>query len=79
MKCKKGYEIQVLHCGMGYYIGTFSEEGPYCRISAQYWKKKENAEKALAAMNFKDRAYAMEVQFCNGGRGCLCNVKKKNV
>lgn len=75
--CRKGFEIQVLSSGAGYYIGTFDpKEGPNCRISKDYWKKKEDAVKALESMSFVDRSYAIENEFCHEGRGCLENEEQ---
>lgn len=66
-KCRKGYEIQVLRSGAGYYIGTVDEDGcPYCRLSVEYSKTADGCKNMVA-----DRGYAMETQFCNGGMGCL--------
>ena len=65
MKCRRGYEIQVLQSGAGYYLGTFGEDGPQCRISTGYAKTRELAEKNL----IPDRV-CMENMFCNGGMGC---------
>lgn len=65
--CRKGYEIKALKSGAGYYLGTVDEDGlPYCRISIEYAKTEEEAKKLLC-----DRTYAMEVQFCNEGKGCF--------
>lgn len=65
--CRRGHEIQVLKSGAGYYIGTVDEEGfPYCRISAGYSKTAEGCKDLV-----EDRAYAMEIWFCNGNKGCL--------
>ena len=63
--CRRGYEIQVLRSGAGYYLGTVDEEGfPNCRISSGYAKTRELAENLLP-----DRV-CMENTFCNGGEGC---------
>lgn len=66
MKCKKGYEIQVLRSGAGYYLGTVDELGfPNCRVSIDYARTREEAEKYL----IPDRV-CEENLFCNGYTGC---------
>lgn len=65
-KCKKGYELQAIRSGAGYYLGTVDEDGcPNCRVSSGYAKTKELAEKTL----IPDRMCA-ENMFCNGYTGC---------
>ena len=74
--CHKGFEIQVLRSGAGYYIGTVdSEDGsPYCRLSVNYYPTAAAAQKDLDSLSFEDRAYADEIRFCNEGRGCLQSI-----
>ena len=71
--CHKGFEIQVLRSGAGYYIGTVdSEDGsPYCRLSVNYYPTAAAAQKDLDSLSFEDRGYADEIRFCNEGSGCL--------
>ena len=67
-KCKKGYEIQTLRSAAGWYLGTLDEEGfPNCRISTQYAKTAEDAEKLL----MDRQTNCGENEFCNGGNGCF--------
>ena len=68
MKCIKGYEVQPLKSGAGWYLGTLDEEGlPNCRISTRYAKTKEEAEELPA-----DRqTNCIENEWCNGGCGCF--------
>lgn len=67
MKCKKGYELKVLSGNLaGYYIGTVDEEGPYYRLSEEYYKSRDIAQQALDTRAFTVRN-AMEVAFCSGG------------
>jgi len=67
MKCVRGYDIEVLRSGAGYYIGTRDDIGlPNCRISNQYAKNSKDAEDLPM-----DRQNNMENCYCNGGRGCF--------
>lgn len=66
--CKRGFTIQVLRSGAGYYLGTLDKDGcPYCRISTGYSKTYDDALKELKC----DRTYASETLWCNGGTGCF--------
>lgn len=66
-KCRKGYEVKILKSAAGYYLGTLDEDGcPNCRISSGYAETEEKAKDL-----FYDRYYAMEVFYCNGGKGCF--------
>lgn len=69
-KCKKGLEVSVLKCFSGYYIGTFDEEGPYCRLSEGYYPSQERAEKALEDRSFAERD-CIENNHCNGFSRCF--------
>lgn len=40
-------QVQVLQSAAGFYIGTFSEEGPFSRESFEYFKTRDEAEAAL--------------------------------
>ena len=66
-KCVRGYEVQILKSGAGFYIGTLDEDGfPMCRMSNEYAKTHKQAIETLWA----DRT-CMENMFCNGGMGCM--------
>lgn len=40
--------LQVCRSAAGYYLGTLTEEGePYSRESEEYWRSREEAERAL--------------------------------
>ncbi|ALD41917.1 TPA: hypothetical protein ACH9RZ_005718 [Escherichia coli] len=39
--------LEILKSGRGYYIGTQCSEGPVSRESEEYFKKYEQAERAL--------------------------------
>jgi hypothetical protein len=41
--------LQVLCSAGGHYLGTFDDEGPVSRESAEYWPTEAAAAKALAA------------------------------
>ena len=70
-KCVNGFELQVLKSPAGYYIGTLTEEGlPGCRVSVIYYKKKEDADRALADSSYTVRD-CIENNYCSKGRGCI--------
>ena len=69
MICRKGREVRVLQAN-SYYIGTADEEGPYCRISEQYYPSKAEAQNALEKNEYSQRNTA-ENYFCNDGLGCF--------
>lgn len=67
MKCRKGFEIKPCKSAAGWYMGTLDEMGrPNCRLSTRYAATAEEAAKLPL-----DRDYAMEVDFCNNGEGCI--------
>ena len=70
MKCIKDYEIKVMQSGAGYYIGTTEDGCPYCRLSADYYSTRAEAEQAMRELSFMPRVAAENI-FCNGGAGCL--------
>lgn len=48
--------LEVLRSAAGFYIGRFCQEvGPIERVSARYWKTKEEAEAALKSGNWPTR------------------------
>lgn len=68
MKCKHGYEIQVLHSSKGYYRGTVDSEGvPNCRISRCYAFRKDDAEN----LPLDRQLNCIENEYCNRGNGCF--------
>ena len=67
----KGRNVEVCKSG-AYYIGTFDEDGPYCRLSQEYYKTREEAQEALDNRTFTERTSSMEIEFCRGGcASCL--------
>lgn len=75
MKCTKGFKLEALRCGAGYYIGTRDDDGlPNCRISDGYFKDQSMAQEALDSMMFRIRCCA-ENEFCSNGRGCVLLVQ----
>lgn len=50
-------ELQVLYSAAGFYIGTWSEAGPYTRESREYWPRRTQAEKALKNRDWTQRDY----------------------
>lgn len=74
VKCKKGYVIKILDCNAGFYIGTWDrEEGPNCRLSARYYKTKEEAADLLKNGGWTTRSQSVENLFCNGGDCEFCH------
>lgn len=70
-RCKQGKEVKVFHSAAGFYIGTFDDEGPYCRLSVEYYKDRDKAQTALDNRTFTERE-TPEIMFCNGSnRKCL--------
>ena len=72
MICRQGREVRVLQSN-GWYIGTTDEDGPYCRVSGQYWPSREAAQDALGKGKFSQRD-CVENNFCNGGNGCFDSI-----
>lgn len=65
-KCARGYEIEVLRSGAGYYLGTVDEIGcPNCRITNYFADRDELLNSA-----FVERK-CPENDFCNKSCGCL--------
>lgn len=52
-----GYYLanKVCKSGAGYYIGTWSEEGPCSRESEEYFRTRKEAENALQTENWTQR------------------------
>jgi len=69
-RCTQNKEIQVLLSGAGFYIGTTEDGMPFCRLSVEYFKKREEADTALEKKTYTVRK-CMEGDFCNEGKGCL--------
>lgn len=47
--------LQVYCSAAGFYIGTYSERGPFTRESEEYWRKEDQAEQALATGKWTQR------------------------
>lgn len=54
--CGVKLELQVLHSGAGYYIGTFCNCGPYSRESG-YYGTREQAQADLQTFTLRDMRY----------------------
>lgn len=65
-RCKQGLEVKAYSSGAGYYLGTYDEDGPRCRISSGYAKTEAEALETLCY----DRQSAEENRFCNGCGNC---------
>ncbi|CAB5682073.1 hypothetical protein ABE607_17495 [Comamonas aquatica] len=44
----KKLPLKVYRSNAGFYIGTYSDEGPFTRESVEYFRKEEQADHALA-------------------------------
>ena len=63
-------KLEILESNAGYYIGTLGDsDGPFCRLSTQYWK---DADAAMAALlgSFDKRSWQCkgcpQKVFCEG-------------
>lgn len=69
MKCVRNSEVKIMKSGAGYYLGTeFFDRYtnamlPWCRLSEQYWRTAEEAQKALLENDFTERK-CIENIFC---------------
>lgn len=67
MKCINGFEIKPLKSAAGWYMGTTTEEGfPNCRVTANYYNTKEEAEFHMK----HDYRYCEENNWCSHGLSC---------
>lgn len=55
--CGERLPLQVCHSAAGFYIGTWDDEGPCSRESAEYFRTEEAAQTALQSGNWTQRAY----------------------
>ncbi len=55
--CDKELELGVYGSGAGFYIGTFSDEGPCSRESNEYFRTREKAVAALANGEWTQKQY----------------------
>lgn len=53
----KTLELQVLQSYAGFYLGTFTEDGPFTRESQEYWKTEAMAKEALDAGRWTQKQY----------------------
>ena len=70
MRCRKGHDVEVLHSGAGYYMGTKEDGEPFCRITRHYAGTAEEA--ALLPLN---RQFSPENAACNSNGGCVACYK----
>ncbi|GKS73299.1 hypothetical protein AVME950_00405 [Acidovorax sp. SUPP950] len=47
--------LEVCRSAAGFYLGTYTDRGPFTRESLEYWRKKEQAENALATGEWTQR------------------------
>lgn len=53
--CDVELEVQVLRCGIGFFIGTCNESGLVTRESAEYYRSSDGAAMDLANNSFVQR------------------------
>lgn len=53
----KKLPVEVLRSNAGFYLGTFSESGPFTRESNEYFRKEEQAKHALANGQWTQKEY----------------------
>jgi hypothetical protein len=50
--------LEVCYSARGFYLGTYVDDEPYSRESAEYWTTREAAEAALAGGQWTQRQWA---------------------
>lgn len=55
--CGKEYPMEILQSAAGFYLGTYSDSGPFTRESMQYWPTREKAKKAWDSGRWTQRTY----------------------
>lgn len=55
--CKKTLPLQVCRSNAGFYIGTYSEDGPCSRESVEYFRKEADAHDAMRVGNWTQRQH----------------------
>ncbi len=76
MKCRRGYELEVLQSGAGWYVGTKDGWMPNCRLT-EYFGTAETTVDILTCMEEDVVSRAVYVRdsadndFCNGCKGCF--------
>jgi hypothetical protein len=58
--------MMALRSEAGWYIGWADEEGPFCRVSSQYFGSEAEAQRAIEAKSFEVRKCS-ETEWCSGG------------
>lgn len=53
----KEYPMEILRSAAGFYLGTYSDSGPYTRESMEYWPTREKAKKAWDEGRWTQRTY----------------------
>ena len=73
LTCERGKQIALMQSPAGFYVGTFDDEGPCCRLT-EYSEVKDSPL-------FMVERECEENQHCNGGsiRGCrVCYSPRRN-
>jgi hypothetical protein len=56
-RCGRELELDIYYSGAGFYLGTYSEDGPYTRESREYWRTREQAQRALETGQWTQRKH----------------------
>jgi hypothetical protein len=54
-RCRRELDLDVYYSGAGFYLGTYTEDGPYTRESQEYWRTREQAQRALESGQWTQR------------------------
>lgn len=55
--CGEKLPLEILKSAAGYYLGTYSERGPWTRESVQYWRTEAKAKEAWDKGNWTQRTH----------------------
>jgi hypothetical protein len=54
-RCGFELDLDVYESGAGFYLGTYSDDGPYTRESQEYWRTRKQAQLALETGQWTQR------------------------
>ena len=64
--CGVTVQLEVLRSAAGYYVGTQCRCGPYTRESEEYYRSREEAERALREGTWTIRGLGTPFRWANG-------------